>query len=306
MQVQARCPELHTFYVEHPRNINEGGFLLRFLQAMPSITNLTVRPWIADNFGREEDISDELWFHIAARPSLRVLSTYLQAMEWSLVSKIKERVPQPFESVQDLECKINTEALYSLLPHLSRLTHLEVRLISSSTNALSNIARNCLHLQNIIIAYPEDSSCGDDEIRILADTCKDLRVIEIAGYWRLGYVEKADEVTDAGVAYLAKTLPRLEECRLWVKSDLSADPLRILGQNCRALRSLALRGPIHVEDLRHEGDPLFSRLKSLSIQQVKHRGGMEEPVDVLAYHAPMIKSFRSGDKTHNFDGRLKC
>lgn len=303
MQISKYCPNLSTFLLDNPRDKITAQGLLNFLNATPSIIDFC--SWS----GLELAIDERVWLHFANRPSLQKLSLLSPQLTRSLAFQMTHAQHEPFQSLTSFHCIGMNQGIVPLLPYLSRLQDVDLRLNDATTDILSSLAVRCPSLQSLKIEYAPGSRCEVSELISVADGCKALQILEIEGAVGVDtFVYDGPKLSDIDIARFSKGLPSLKTCRLELATDASHESLRHLGQYCPALETVLLHGSFELISLTPTGDekPLFPNLKTLKLHSLRDftERAIQSNANVLCFHMPMLLEFDSGAGSLELDRKV--
>lgn len=297
MQLSERCPNLHTFLLDNPRDQISTLGLLSFLKSTPSISDFCSYSGLQDIF------TEETWFHFAKRPLLQRFSLLSNTLTQIVSKNIRELISHPFQSLTSLECRADTAGLTPLLPFLSNLQSLEVQFADPSTSIFSTIASRCPSLKRLAVEYGSNSQCDGTELLAVAKGCKDLRSFNI-----MLNVPEYQSISDSDIETFTKALPALKKFELIVSTGLSVLSLLSLGRNCRILEVFVIRGAFRLRELENEieNGPLFPKLRDMGVMNGigLDSDTVNDFARVLKFHAPVLEYFDSGGGPRSFDNNV--
>jgi hypothetical protein len=271
---QVRYISLPGFNVfEHAALINMCGPTLKSIHIADPHTSSSSDPYDEEPPLRTAEVT-----LLARLPSLVTLRTEdIQIFSGWEVSDPKRRaatmqqlsgVPDLFPSLRALHTEMCASTLPLLLPLVGRLTTLQVRVDQATElNVLQAVADGLPLLQvlQLKFLYHGHSSNATVPAFLELQRLVHLRVLEVDGLFdeREGMGLTSDEW-----AGFVGRLCHLECLKMPHNLALPSDALRVLGENCRRLSEVSLRGPSTLESLDGEGviTPCFPSLTRLRVK----------------------------------------
>ncbi|MCJ1327366.1 hypothetical protein MMC10_004035 [Thelotrema lepadinum] len=235
----------------------------KFLDSTATLA--TLRIW-----GSEDLWSCETFIHIARNRNLSQLDfgmvSNLVNKDWmEITSRV---VTSPFESLKKLQVLITDDGWDLLLPYISNVTDLRVRLADKiSANHLTSLC--CLSsLKKVRIDSRDDGELGgeiDGEALVqMAKHCPMLISIEIGESKQRSL---GRTVSDSVIEKVAQSLPKLESFSLLGGfSKMTEHSILHFGQYCKALRWLTISAVPSFVELAYSGSAgMFHKLEKLDI-----------------------------------------
>jgi hypothetical protein len=242
-------------------------------------------------------VNDDIFVALATRPDLQSLE-FQKAITAELVSLAKSRQYQNygkrqlFPQLRKLVCTGEADGFFSLLPHLTQLTHLETTLLGSHVSSveisgsLLDIATYCPNLKflNLECTAAEDIYLSPNELVELVQRLQHLEDLHISG----------DRVSVPGletvhITKIAEALPNVKRLTLAFQCTLTEAALVEIGRICgRTLTECMIWGSYNLSNLE-ESDISFPLLKELSLGKVVPSG---IPDDIATEAANNVRFLR--------------
>lgn len=297
MQVGARCPVLQSLELYNKLGAITATDFLSFLNGMPSLTAIHLGPRLKDV------ISDEVYVHLASRPNLVALRTSFKVLTPGLVKRMQEVVDQPFPELVYLMCCSESEAFSQLSHHLTTLTELRLSVLDSSRKTVFDLC-HCTSLVRLKLTFDAfdtdfdaDSHFPPEGLLAIAKSCSHLQTFIV------NHIQEFDvargsitDITDDVIQEFVALLPGLSCFNLNVKTNLTHQALRILGEGCANLKECSLQGSsFHLGLLGDIVPVLFPQLESLSLETFEDYLQSERFTEILSHHAPRARYLDIGD-----------
>jgi hypothetical protein len=256
-------------------------------------------------WGMDRVVNDDVFVALATRPDLQSLK-FQKTITAKLVSIARGRQNRNcgeshlFPQLRKLVCSIEVDGLFSLLPHLPRLTHLETTIPDSRVSSveihgsLSDVPIYCPNLQSLKSTYTstKDINIPPDDLVKLAQGLQHLTAMRVSGYHL-----RAPGLETAHIAKIAEALPSLRVLGLAFPCALTETALVEVGKNCgRTLIECELWGSYNLSNLE-EGGISFPLLEDLVLETVvssmpdSTTGEAENNARLLIRAAPHLQSF---------------
>ena len=216
-------------------------------------------------------VNDDVFVALATGPDLQLLEIR-KVITVELISLAKSRQNQnhgrdcfsDFPQLRKLVCTGEIDGLFSLLPHLTQLTHLEGSHVSSNNIhcPLQDIATYCPNLKFLQLEYTtaRDIYISPDELVELSQALPDLEHLQISG----DHV-RAPGLETVHIAKIAEALPSLKVFGLEFQCALTEAALVEVGKGCgRMLTKCQLGGSYNLSNLE-ESDISFPLLRELML-----------------------------------------
>lgn len=280
MQIEARCPALRTFELRSGQKETIKYDLLRFLRAMPSLTESCLS-------GGLEDV--ELCIHLASRPNVQKLT---MSSETSLPDQTAEtlaNITKPFPNLECISWVSQARASHSIAPQLVGLKDPKLTLVDTSDDFLFAIT-SCINLATVILFLKTDSWVPGEGLLAIAKKCPHLYSFGLYSY--NDFDDKLDgrSITDDVIRQVAIYLPGMRHFHIrCVETDLTFKALH-LGDQCTELEACSLRGIFDLERLwRPDVAPLFNRLKSLKLLCIPNNISRDRAIAIFDQLAPHVE-----------------
>lgn len=284
-QIEARCPALRALVIGSLEKTSKYD-LLRFLKAMPSLTDICLDRGL-------EDV--ELCIHLASRANLQKLSVqppyWLSAntTTWTEdhIMKILANVTNPFPKLEYISWSSQGRAFHDLVPHLFGLKDLQLTLVDAYDDVLFAIA-SCINLATVTVTFEKESRLSAEGLLAIAENCPHLHTLILNGPYD---AVDGRSITDDIIRQVATYLPAMTHLQIRrIRTDLTITALQHLGDLCRKLEACSLRGNFDLEQLWHPNlAPLFTQLKSLYLSWVPKNISRDRAVSIIDQLAPQVK-----------------
>jgi hypothetical protein len=224
-------------------------------------------------WGMDRVVNDDVFIALATRPDLQLLEIR-KVITVELISLAKSRQNQNhsqrllFPQLRKLVCTGEIDGLFSLLPHLIQLIHLETTIQGSHVSSvgvhcpLLDIATFCPSLQFLQLecTTAREIYISPDELVKFSQALPYLGHLQISG----DHV-RAPGLETVHIAKIAEALPSLKVLGLEFQCALTEAALVEVGKGCgRALTKCQLGGSYNLSNLE-ESDISFPLLQELML-----------------------------------------
>jgi hypothetical protein len=262
-------------------------------------------------YGMDKVVNDDVFVALATRPDLQSLE-FQMAVTPELVSLAKSRRNrncgggQLFPQLRKLIWIGDIDGLFSFLPHLTQLTHLEATILGrhisyvKTPGSLSDIATYCPKLQVLELRYAtaedldfelvkpsttaEDIDISPDELVELAQRSQHLEHMEISG----DHV-RAPGLETVHIAKIVEALPSLRVLVLEFQCALTEAALVEVGKGCgKTLTECGLWGSYNLSNLEKSGIS-FPLLRDLVLEKVVSSATPDSTANEAANNARLLK-----------------
>ena len=254
-------------------------------------------------------VNDDVFVALATRPDLQLLEIQ-KVITIELISNAKSRQNQNhgerqlFPQLRKLVCTGEIDGLFSLLPHLTQLTHLETTILGPHVSSidihcpLPDIATYCPNLQFLHIATycpnlqfsqlecptAREIYISPDELVEFSQALPHLEHLQFSGnHVRVPGLETVH------IAKIAEALPSLKVLGLEFQCALTEAALVEVGKGCgRALTKCQLGGSYNLSNLE-ESDISFPLLQELMLGKLVSSGSPDSTAREAENIARQIK-----------------
>ncbi|KAI1411604.1 hypothetical protein F5Y13DRAFT_56390 [Hypoxylon sp. FL1857] len=293
-KLQNSCPHLEELLIDNPRDLISPEGLLRFLEGAKALKHVMVV------YGMDKVITDSVFTTLATKPDLETLELQ-KTITTGLVSKaLGQHTPSGakgrlFPRLSKLACVAQSDGFTALLPHLSQLDSLDVRIepggdSSNVSYLLLDVSMYCpnLRVTSLENLDPEGVHISPQSLVRLAERLNQLEKLCISNE-----KSKVEEFDVSHFASMVKALPRLRTLRLLFKCRLTEAALVEAANSCETLTELEIWGSYDLQNLA-ETEASFPKLKALELGYLVPPSVLTEVATEAAKTAQFLKRIAPG------------
>jgi hypothetical protein len=256
------CPSLSELVLLEPKDPAQPGpnDLAVVLQKQARLAKLVFR--YNERFTKK-GFPSRIIEDLAGRETLRLLKT-TGRVSTACLARVYRDNPQPFRNLDSLRIRVHSNAVWLLAKWLPRLTNLKLELCDSMHNPFPHLA-SWTRLNTLGLALPEGNQISPEDFARIKQLGSQLCSLRLSSLMENSLELKAPSFTDRDLLSLIAAFPRLRVFKFIVTSRLSANALRLVGEQCPHLERLVLPCFVDLRTLDGVDTPLFPSLTDLSL-----------------------------------------